>query len=1525
MPVALFVGWCSRAASFLDVIQGAVEFVFCNVSVPVPINSSQKRFFIHAHTKQNTAVAIRDPQAPQPRGPSNPHSLGSDSVHTMSRSVGVFMPTQTPSASQLADYLRRHALEERVSRAFSDAVLNLVEDPCRHIAELLVGRPVVTEVDQQVSALKDEVRRLAEELAEERARRCEPFKHWIFDLMRANGDAVADGMLQPQLPPPHEAESTIADESSVETDSTAMHKFQTRKAFVLEFGGVNHLHAGLEGLVGPPHPSLLDAVHDEHCTADDSKEEFVSSNYRIATTSIVEWYFVFEPEDGLQILQLDEWPVESRAQLSERRGRPCPLADYQADLVVHNDRLKVAGAPQLVMAELAAARLYTGPMFLKYNSVLRGEGVGEGPLADSLRKLCRGNRYTTTLHLISSAVVKLSRLTRATVVYRGVAGGELPRAFIEEDEHAIRGGIELAFMSTSLHKDVAQDYARDARGGLVFVIQQGMADRGADLSWLSQYPSEREICFGPCTGLEVQSTRVEQHAEGASTWIECRVATAPNGQTIEEVRPRLSVHAPCPCYRRRSCARAASRSHAGVHALQVLSRMRHAHMQLIDASLSDLRFAGAPARTLVPLLELREEYVHRPRDWFNDFSNFKLATEQVIDVEAELLGQLGTWEAWDLGSHQLDAVVGAARRASMAAAGSGDGGAADDGHPQLAKRMRDCAVLCARNSQHEAAIGILRLLADTPGMLRPSTSQARLTVGAAAVDAGVACTAAAAAAATPGDGRESLTASVPASERWCLRVMDAILAMGVHPPWPATVVTLATSKSAALQAALMQMCVAQQPMSGSSSSGKQQRQAADDTYVLAWTRERGWQKAAVLQRRSPLEGGFVANVNGRPVEGPSMHLLPTSEGGPGAVLREAASRGMDMVVQSLLDARVSCFSASPEANTALHLAADAGHLSTCRLLMAAAKAAGGAKGWDEVGNIHSHSAYDIAFRKRRTEIRRLFHPSAADKDLSADACAATPLLRAVVARDEDETAQLLAAGADPDEAQKNGVAPLMVAAQADALGCLRLLLGARANPNSLSKSGVTALHIAAGDGRREVLELLLEGRADPLLQSPGKKKTALWCTWLRLSPPAWAARLEPLPSPHLSPLPESARAPHPNRCAPRACGPFAETHHGSLDVGARADAASNGFREIVRLLLDSGVQLPDAPDRDGIDAMSRVCRNGYYDVGELLLQRRAPIDTKDKDEHICLVWACRSGFKSVAELVLEEATRRAEPIESAQMDVALHETCEHGHAEVTSSLLRHAATTAAANAAAAACAPDAPAPAPYLASPAVLGQALLLGALYGHEPVVMQLLEHATALGLDRTRLLEATDADGAEGGERSTAEGPTEGAARPSSATLALAAASATSLVRAASATLVGPRHAFPRTPLCCASQMGHVSLVRSLLSERAAVQPAHVGGMSPLLLACAGGHGAIVRLLLDATADVHSCLADGTTAAMLAAEGGHSFVVQMLHKAGADLASVRHDGHSAHSLARSRMGSTAASTRCVLQALGDGSEVAP
>jgi len=149
------------------------------------------------------------------------------------------------------------------------------------------------------------------------------------------------------------------------------------------------------------------------------------------------------------------------------------------------------------------------------------------------------NTYTTTLHAVNSAIVKLSKLTYASKVYRGVAGRVLPEQFWKANEYGVRGGIEAAFMSTTVDREVAMSYAQGSSvgaattltPGFIFEIQQGMVDRGADIAFLSQYPHEQEIVFAPLAGFEVKHTRVE----GQVLVVVVGLSVNLTAQTIEHV------------------------------------------------------------------------------------------------------------------------------------------------------------------------------------------------------------------------------------------------------------------------------------------------------------------------------------------------------------------------------------------------------------------------------------------------------------------------------------------------------------------------------------------------------------------------------------------------------------------------------------------------------------------------------------------------------------------------------------------------------------------------------------------------------------------------------------------------------------------------------------------------------------------------------------------------------------------------------------------------------------------------------
>ena len=103
----------------------------------------------------------------------------------------------------------------------------------------------------------------------------------------------------------------------------------------------------------------------------------------------------------------------------------------------------------------------------------------------------------------------------------------------------VRGGIEYGFSSTSTDKSQALSYAGadtrlDGDASTVFEMQMGMVDRGADLTWLSQYPHEREVLLPPLTGLEALSHNVE----GGILIINSRLSLNMAAHTLEQVLSR---------------------------------------------------------------------------------------------------------------------------------------------------------------------------------------------------------------------------------------------------------------------------------------------------------------------------------------------------------------------------------------------------------------------------------------------------------------------------------------------------------------------------------------------------------------------------------------------------------------------------------------------------------------------------------------------------------------------------------------------------------------------------------------------------------------------------------------------------------------------------------------------------------------------------------------------------------------------------------------------------------------------------
>ena len=172
------------------------------------------------------------------------------------------------------------------------------------------------------------------------------------------------------------------------------------------------------------------------------------------------------------------------ADLSSRRG--WRLADF-----AQHPKAKLA---ELSLAETAAVRLYTTAAFQSINAPLRDR---------ARRQRKEPHPLPVTVMLISKAVSKLRAVgaegeeaNQTVQLYRGMRNRELTDEFLE------RGGSELATMSTTADIGVALSYSASSQGVLFRLSTHSSMERGADLTFLSAFPGERECLFPPLTYLQ---------------------------------------------------------------------------------------------------------------------------------------------------------------------------------------------------------------------------------------------------------------------------------------------------------------------------------------------------------------------------------------------------------------------------------------------------------------------------------------------------------------------------------------------------------------------------------------------------------------------------------------------------------------------------------------------------------------------------------------------------------------------------------------------------------------------------------------------------------------------------------------------------------------------------------------------------------------------------------------------------------------------------------------------------------------
>jgi ankyrin repeat protein len=271
-------------------------------------------------------------------------------------------------------------------------------------------------------------------------------------------------------------------------------KFSTFKA---SGGTIDNFFEGLEDRIGSPNLEFKKAMCCEHTTLKGSEFPFTSGNYKITTQPKKEWAYVV---DGIK----------------------CPDMDHGREIKPIHELMKMplSERAELEEAEVIAIVLYTGPMFVIYNAILRQypENIYQDYGAAD-------NFFPTTIFVLVSAVQKLSRcmdIPSGTLLFRGLGGSmELPDTFFVPSDKCrtpnALGYTEFGFMSTTADRKVAIQYSGVKEGkpkASIMEIHPNSVDRGADISDFSQYPQEKEFLIVPCSFVQGRGRQRTEITDG---------------------------------------------------------------------------------------------------------------------------------------------------------------------------------------------------------------------------------------------------------------------------------------------------------------------------------------------------------------------------------------------------------------------------------------------------------------------------------------------------------------------------------------------------------------------------------------------------------------------------------------------------------------------------------------------------------------------------------------------------------------------------------------------------------------------------------------------------------------------------------------------------------------------------------------------------------------------------------------------------------------------------------------------------
>lgn len=234
---------------------------------------------------------------------------------------------------------------------------------------------------------------------------------------------------------------------------------------------------------------------------------------------------------------------------------------------------------------------------------------------------------------------------------------------------------------------------------------------------------------------------------------------------------------------------------------------------------------------------------------------------------------------------------------------------------------------------------------------------------------------------------------------------------------------------------------------------------------------------------------------------------------------------------------------------------------------------------------------------------------AADLEAQSERTKDTPLSLACSGGRYEVVELLLSVGANKEHRNVSDYTPLSLAASGGYVNIIKLLLsnGAEINSRTGSKLGISPLMLAAMNGHTAAVKLLLDQGSDINAQIETNRNTALTLACFQGRHEVVSLLLD-----------RKANV----------------EHRAKTGLTPLMEAASGGYIEVGRVLLDKGADVNAAPVPTSRDtALTIAADKGHLKFVELLLSRGAAVEVKNKKGNSPLWLAAHGGHLSVVEIL----------------------------------------------------------------------------------------------------------------------------------------------------------------------------------------------------------------------------------------------------------------------------------------------------